>query len=154
MISSNNLLQFQLRGSNFPLVISAFNDKYEKVSQIYFYLIIVFYAFGFCMLFSDKFIGVEAMNSLQVVFFSLLLIKDSNSWPEAFSTFLSFKLTTGLNHIVFKQINSENMLNPSFNKFRYLGIHDYFILNNIVNFIILLISSTVFLVLYIIRSKK
>lgn len=44
-----------------------------------------------------KFIGLETLITLQLIFFSQLLISDFELWPVGFSQFSNLKIATGYN---------------------------------------------------------
>jgi hypothetical protein len=48
---------------------------------------------------APKWIGVEAMQAIQLIFFSQLLITDVSNWPAAFNVFKYFKYSNGFNNI-------------------------------------------------------
>jgi hypothetical protein len=48
---------------------------------------------------APKWIGVEAMQVNQLIFFSQLLITDASNWPIAFQVFKYFKYSNGFNNI-------------------------------------------------------
>jgi hypothetical protein len=50
-------------------------------------------------MFAPKWIGVEAMQAIQLIFFSQLLITDVSNWPAAFNVFKYFKYSNGFNNI-------------------------------------------------------
>lgn len=100
------------------------------------------------MLLSDKFIAVEALNSFQMIFFSLLLIYKNENWPTAFSTILPLKYSTGFNQIFYEQKSFTNLSDLTFNKYRYIGMCEIFILNNFSNSMVLVVSWVIFLALY------
>ncbi len=102
LISENHTMRFQLKGKNFALVISGFIDKYKEIYKIKNYIIICFYLFLIVFLLSDKFIAVEGLNSLQMVYFSLLLIYQNKDWPAAFSTVLPLKYSMGFNQMIYE----------------------------------------------------
>jgi hypothetical protein len=73
-------------------------------------------------LLSDKFIAVEGLNSLQMVYFSLLLIYHNGDWPQAFSTVLPLKYSMGFNQMIYEENSFANIDDNTFNKYRYLGM--------------------------------
>ncbi len=100
--SNDDFLKFNLKGSNYPLVISAYNEYYEQLSKVQFYFVLCFYALMLLVLFSDKFIGVEALNTLQLTYFSMLLIYNNDTWPLSFSTLLPLHYSTGFSRIFYQ----------------------------------------------------
>lgn len=120
LISLDEKLKFQLKGRNYALIVSIYNDKYITISNINFYFVAASYAVVLVFLSSDKFIGVETFNSLQMVFFSLLLIFKNSNFQAAFSTVLPLKYSTGFNGLIYEEKSFTNILDLSFNKYRYL----------------------------------
>ncbi len=100
--SNDDFLKFNLKGSNYPLIISAYNENYYQMSKLLYYFVLCCYALMLLVLFSDKFIGVEALNTLQLVYFSMLLIYNSDNWPQYFSTLLNLHYSTGLSRIFYQ----------------------------------------------------
>jgi hypothetical protein len=96
------MLRFQLKGKNYALVISGYLDKYQEIYKIQLYIVTFFYIFSIVVLLFDKFIAVEGLNSLQMVYFSLLLIYQNKDWPAAFSTLLPLKYSMGLNQMIYQ----------------------------------------------------
>lgn len=105
------------------------------------------------MLLSDKFIAVEAINTFQMIFFSLLLIYNNKSWPQAFSTVLPLKYSTGFNQLIYEEKSFTNLMDLTFNKYRYVGMCEYFLLNNFTNSAIFILEFTTFIILYLIKNK-
>jgi hypothetical protein len=122
LISEDHTMRFQLKGKNYALVISGFIDKYEEIYKIQVYIVICFYLFLIVFLLSDKFIAVEGLNSLQMVYFSLLLIYQNADWPQAFSTVLPLKYSMGFNQMIYEEKSFANIDDNTFNKYRYLGM--------------------------------
>jgi hypothetical protein len=61
---------------------------------------IVAYAIILFMVFFDKFIGVETLITIQLIYFSQLLVEDIENWPQAFIIFAPLKIVTGYNNFL------------------------------------------------------
>jgi hypothetical protein len=48
---------------------------------------------------APKWIGIEALQVNQLIFFSQLLITDASNWPIAFLVLNNFKYSNGFNNI-------------------------------------------------------
>jgi len=73
------------------------------------------------MLFSDKFIAVEGITTLQLTFFSLLLIYENYDWPQAMIVLISLRYSTGFNQLIFQPNIFDNINNPDYTKFEFIG---------------------------------
>ncbi len=51
-------------------------------------------------LFVPKFIGLETIITMQLIYYSQLLISDIDKWPIGFAYFNYFKVASGLNEYV------------------------------------------------------
>jgi hypothetical protein len=51
-------------------------------------------------LFTPKYIGLEAILTLQLIYYSLILVLDSKKYPIGFNTFKYFKYSNGYNEIL------------------------------------------------------
>lgn len=76
-------------------------DDYKMNSNITKYIVMIGYGVAMLLLFSDKFIVVEGVNTLQLTFFSLLLIYESAKWPQAIVAIKPLKYSTGYNQLIF-----------------------------------------------------
>jgi hypothetical protein len=116
-------------------------------------LVIAGYISALVLFVSSKFIAVEAINSLQLVFFSTLLI-DQDNLLSGFSVLLALKSSTGVNQISYQEPSPLNLNNPQFSKFRYLTMCENFFANNFLNSIILICLTAIFLVFYGVKCAK
>lgn len=48
-------------------------------------------------LLAPKYIGLEGMVTLQLIFYSQLLIEDNKAWPTEFNIFKNFRFINGFN---------------------------------------------------------
>jgi hypothetical protein len=55
-------------------------------------------------MFAPKWIGLEVMQVIQLIFFSQLLITDVENWPMAFAVFNYFKFSNGVNNILAQKV--------------------------------------------------
>lgn len=81
------------------------------------YIVLIEYGLALLLLFSDKFIAVEAINSIQLTYFSLLLIYTNTDWPMAMVALLPLKYSTGFNQLIFQPNPYENIFNNAYRKF-------------------------------------
>jgi len=81
------------------------------------YLALGGYVVALLSLFSDKFIAVEGLNTIQLTFFSLLLIYQNSNWPQAVVALLPLKYSTGFNPLIFQPNSFDNINSFSYRKF-------------------------------------
>jgi hypothetical protein len=72
------------------------------------------------MIFSDKFIGVETLVTIQLTYFSQLLISDVKNWPQAFTILAPLKIVTGYNNLFAFDESQSNFFNQLYIKYRFL----------------------------------
>ena len=51
-------------------------------------------------LFVPKFIGLESIITIELIYYSQLLISDASKWPVGFSQFKYLKAATGYNDLI------------------------------------------------------
>jgi hypothetical protein len=103
-------------------------------------------------LLSPKYIGLESLLTLQLVFFSQLLIVNPSKWPVGFMYLKYFKFSSGYNDI----LNLTDFI-PSTNsakKMENLGIKKTIIENFNINFILLGLSFIVFIIVFYLKNRK
>ncbi len=71
----------------------------QNATKGFFAASIIFFLLLMVGLLAPKYIGVEAILTLQLIFYSCLLIKDSAKFTPGLKTFTYFKLSTGYNDI-------------------------------------------------------
>jgi hypothetical protein len=89
---------FNACGDNEPLKISKYTEMFQKTEYVYVavgFLVLLLLGVGLC---TPKYIGVEAISTLQLIYYSCLLITDVNKIPVGFKTFVAFKCSTGFNY--------------------------------------------------------
>ncbi len=59
-------------------------------------LILILLLVGLC---TPKFIGLEAILTIQLIYYSCFLIKEVSLFPVGFKTFTAFKFSTGFNDL-------------------------------------------------------
>lgn len=92
-------VKFNVCGDNEPLIISEYSAVFLKTEYVYIgvgLLLLVLLGVGLC---TPKYIGVEAISTLQLVYYSCLLVTDVHKYPVGFRTFVTFKYSTGFNDI-------------------------------------------------------
>jgi len=92
-------VKFNVCGDNEPLIISEYSAVFLKTEYVYIgvgLLVLVLLGLGLC---TPKYIGVEAISTLQLVYYSCLLVTDVDKYPIGFKTFVTFKYSTGYNDL-------------------------------------------------------
>jgi hypothetical protein len=103
-------------------------------------------------LMSFKFIGVESILTLQIVYLCQLLIFDISYWPSGFSFLKNLKYSFGFNDVL---NNTEyRLFNTLAKKMHVLQIKKLLIENFNTNFLILAVSFLLFLVFSILRKNR
>jgi hypothetical protein len=125
-------------GDNEALKISENWETFMKAEYVYngFGLLILGLLFvGLC---TPKFIGLEAILTLQLIFYSCFLIQDVSRMPVGFRTFTAFKFATGFNDLfAFTSI----LLNGVFErKVVWMGLHKTVIENYNISFGFLIVA--------------
>jgi len=90
---------FNICGDNEPLVISEYFEIFSKTEYAYFglsTLILIMFLIG---LFTPKFIGLEAILTLQLIYYSCFLINKVDKIPVGFRTLTVLKSSTGYNDL-------------------------------------------------------
>lgn len=94
---NNPLLKFKMGGNNKPLIFSSYNQAYKNMSLGTTIFGVIFLVLLFIGLLTPKFIGLEAVITLQLIFYSQLLISDVKKRPVGFVMFECFKFVNGYN---------------------------------------------------------
>jgi hypothetical protein len=103
-------------------------------------------------LLSPKYIGLESLLTLQLVFFSQLLIVNPSKWPVGFMYLKYFKFSSGYNDILI--LTDFIPYTTSAKKMENLGIKKTIIENFNINFILLGLSFLVFIIVFYLKSRK
>ena len=139
-------VKFSACGDNEPLIISEYSAMFLKTEYVYIgvgLLVLVLLGVGLC---TPKYIGVEAISTLQLIYYSCLLVTNVDKYPVGFKTFVAFKYSTGYNDLFFY---TSLVLNENFTKkVFWMTLHKTVIENYSFSFIVLCLSSlTMFLTL-------
>jgi hypothetical protein len=98
----------------------------------------------FVSLFAPKWIGVEAVLAIQLIFFSQVLIVDVTNWPNSFQAFKYFKYASGFNEVIPSKISKNSVLSK---KLSFLNFNEMFISNFLISsFILMIIFSVLWIV--------
>lgn len=92
-------VQFDACGDNEPLVMSQYSAMFLKTEYVYIgvgLMVLLLLGVGLC---TPKYIGVEAISTLQLIYYSCLLVTDVEKYPVGFRTFVTFKYSIGYNDI-------------------------------------------------------
>ena len=104
-------------------------------------------------LFVPKFIGLEAILTMQLIFYSQMLIVDNEKWPLGFVIqFKYLKTATGYNEMI--ELTSYLALSNFDKKYDKLSIHKTIIENFNINFCIVLFVALLFYLAVFLRSRK
>jgi hypothetical protein len=147
-------IKFAMKGSNAALTYTANLDIYKTIAIVICVatiLSLVCLVFG---LITPKFIGVEFLVTLQLIFYSQLLIVDTGKWPAGFLYLKYLKFASGYNDIL--HLTSFGFFGSTSIKYSHLAMRKTICENFNLNFMILLLSSLLFLIVHIIKlvSKK
>jgi hypothetical protein len=103
-------------------------------------------------LIAPKFIGLELILTLQLIFFSQLLIHDVKNWPPGFVFLKYLKYSTGFNYVFSV---SQNLLTDSVSKkMSNLSLKKLVIENFNVSFVFLLLAFITLAVCFIAKLYK
>ena len=141
-----------MRGSNLPLKLTSFLSQYNIVSNNIMVTVIVSMVGLLVGLFVPKFIGLESIITMQLIFYSQLLIVDFAKWPLGFIQFARFKGATGYNELL--DLTEYAPLTNIAKKLQKLFIHKTFLENININFIVVGASTILFYTISVIRSRK
>jgi hypothetical protein len=103
-------------------------------------------------LFVPKFIGLESIITMQLMFYSQLLIVEYEKWPLSFIQFSRFKGATGYNELL--DLTEYAPLTNIAKKLQKLFIHKSFLENININFLVLGVFTIIFYVFSGVRSRK
>jgi cysteine-rich repeat protein len=147
-------IEFAMKGANAALTFTANLATYKTIAIVICVgtiLSLVCLVFG---LITPKFIGVEFLVTLQLIFYSQLLIVDTDKWPAGFLYLNYLKFASGYNDLF--HLTSFRFLGPTSIKYSRLAMRKTICENFNLNFVILLLSVLVFLVIHSIKlfSKK
>lgn len=103
-------------------------------------------------LIAPKFIGLELILTLQLIFFSQLLIHDVKNWPPGFVFLKYLKYSTGFNDIFSA---TQNLLTDTVSKkMSNLSLRKLVIENFNVSFVFLLLTFIGLVVCFIVKLHK
>jgi hypothetical protein len=88
-------LLFSIKGGNMPLKVVENISTYEKISSGMMAAVVINILFLVIGTLTPKFIGLESILTLHLIFYSQLLIYDLSKWPGGFVFLRYLKLTTG-----------------------------------------------------------
>ncbi len=96
-MNTSQSLDFTIKGSNEALEFSHHVGLY-KAAETSILVTSVLSMMGLLVgLFVPKFIGLQAIITMQLIFYSQLLIDDVEKWPIGFMYFTHLKVATGYN---------------------------------------------------------
>ena len=145
-------LKWNIKGINNPLIYSDKLATYGTISIV----LCVGTAFGMIGLFvgvlSPKYIGLESLLTLQLVFYSQMLISNPEKWPIGFMYLKYLKFSSGYNEIFKLSEYVPSTIHA--NKLNHLDMKKTIIENFNINFAILMLSFLVFLVIFMLKYIK
>ena len=103
-------------------------------------------------LLSPKYIGLESLITLQLIFYSQLLITDPSKWPVGFLDLKYLKFASGYNDIF--AFTSYTPLTDSAKKLHHLAMQKKVCENFNINFVVLFLAFVVFTVFYSLECIK
>jgi len=106
----------------------------------------------FVGLISPKFIGLESILNLQLIFYSQLLIFDISKIPPGFVFLKYLKYAAGYNEVF--EITGFYLVGNAEKKLRILGMNKLIVENFNINFIVLALSFMVLLGVFFYVKKK
>jgi hypothetical protein len=145
-------LNFQLKGDNYALKATQNAAAYKAIGNTMLAAIIlniICFLVGFL---SFKFIGLESILTLQLIYFCQLLIFDISRWPSGFSFLQNLKYSSGFNGVL--QFTEYGLFSTIAKKMHTLRIQKLLIENFDINFLILTVTFLVFLVSSILRKNR
>jgi hypothetical protein len=81
------------------LIFSKNAQQFKMIGKINLVFVCLLSIIFIVSMLAPKWIGIEAMQVNQLIFFSQLLITDASNWPLAFKVFKDFKYSNGFNNI-------------------------------------------------------
>ena len=104
----------------------------------------------FIGLFTSKFIGLEMIIGLQLIYFSQLLISNPSKWPIGFSFLKHLKFATGFSNLIQYSFYVPNSSMEA--KFSNLEISKNIIENFNIGCVLLILSFLIFFISFIIEN--
>ncbi len=101
---------------------------------------------------SPKYIGLESLLTLQLIFYSQMLISDPQKWPIGFMYLKYFKFSSGYNELF--KLSSYVPETISSKKLSHLEIKKTIIENFNINFVILMMAFVVFMAFFVLKYWK
>ncbi len=99
-----------------------------------------------------KFIGLETIITLQLIFYSQILIFDASDWPFGFTYLKYLKSSTGYNELI--ELTEYLTLTNITRKFEIIDLKKTIIENFNVSFLLVLVVAILFFFTSYIRNKK
>ena len=136
---------------NVPLIVSQYTELFVKTEYAYLavgLIVLILLGVGLC---TPKYIGIEGITTLQLIYYSCLLVTDVEKYPVGFYTFLAFKYSTGFND--FFHFTSL-VLNDDFTKKVYwMTLTKTSIENYNLSFLPLVIATILMLITFVYRLR-
>ena len=138
-----------LNGVSSPLIYSDNIATYIGIS------IMLFFGTGLSLmglligLLSPKYIGLESLLTLQLIFYSQLLIAEPSNWPIGFLYLKYLKFASGYNDIF--AFTTYVPLTYDAKKMQHLDMKKTIVENLNINFVIFFVSLLIFFVMFIVK---
>jgi hypothetical protein len=145
-------LDFKLKGSSLPLKYSNYQSQYDIVSKNFLATVILSMLGLLVGLFLPKFIGLETIITMQLIYFSQLLIVNYDEWPVGFLQFANLKAATGYNEVL--DLTKYAPVTDLTKKYHRLFIHKTVLENLSVSFVVLTAFASLFYVTSLLMRKK
>lgn len=144
-------VKFSACGDNEPLIISEYSAMFLKTEYVYIgvgLLVLVLLGVGLC---TPKYIGVEAISTLQLIYYSCLLVTDIDKYPVGFKTFVAFKYSTGFNDFFnyTSLVLNDNLTKKVF----WMTLHKTAIENYSLSFLVLCLTSLSMFLTLVYRTR-
>ena len=145
-------LTFQLDSMNSPLIYSANIETFTTISIVLCVgtaLSMVGLIIGLC---SPKYIGLESLLTLQLIFYSQLLIANPSKWPVGFMYLKYLKFSSGYNEIL--SVTQYVPYTVDAKKLYQLDMKKTIVENFNINFTLLALSFLVFVIVFCLKYRK
>ena len=151
-VNKTQTLNFTMKGDNQAFKISLLEASYNTVSNNVIVTMALCLAGLLVGLFVPKFIGLEMVLTLQLIFYSQMLVYDFEKWPVGFLQFNNFKAATGYNEFFsLTELTPSTVISKKYNQ---LILHKTIIENFNLSFVILLVFAAVFYLTTFLRSQQ
>lgn len=151
-LNKTQILNFTLKAENDAFKISELQAAYDTVSNNVIVTVVLSMTGLVIGLFLPKFIGLEIIITMQLIFYSQLLIYDFEKWPVGFVQFNNLKAATGYNE--FLNLTEYTPMTVVSKKYHKLTLHKTLIENFNLNFIVLIVFVAVFYLTVFLRSNQ